>query len=68
MAAEKIPESVREKYADDWSLVSHFRDAWIFLALQDGKGITGQRLNTKILAEVLRNEGEGGAIRQYKGK
>jgi NAD(P)-dependent dehydrogenase (short-subunit alcohol dehydrogenase family) len=46
-AAEKVPESVRERYADDESMVRHFRDAWVFLALQDGNGITGQRLLTK---------------------
>jgi NAD(P)-dependent dehydrogenase (short-subunit alcohol dehydrogenase family) len=66
--AEKVPNSVRELYADDESMVNHFRDAWVFLALQDGNGITGQRLLTKTLAEVLRSEGEEAAINLYKGK
>ena len=66
--AEKVPPSVRELYADDDSLVYHFRDAWVFLALQDGNGITGQRLLTKTLADVLREEGEEAAVNLYKGK
>jgi len=66
--AEKVPDSVRELYADDDSMVHHFRDAWVFLALQDGNGITGQRLLTKTLADVLRDEGEEAAVNLYKGK
>jgi len=66
--AEKVPDSVRELYADDDSMVHHFRDAWVFLALQDGNGITGQRLLTKTLADVLRDEGEVAAVDLYKGK
>ena len=67
-AAENVPESVRELYADEDSMVHHFRDAWVFLALQDGSGITGQRLLTKTLAEVLKEEGEEAATKRYKGK
>jgi NAD(P)-dependent dehydrogenase (short-subunit alcohol dehydrogenase family) len=66
--AEKVPDSVRDLYADDESMVRHFRDAWVFLALQDGGGITGQRLLTKELAEVLRDEGEEAAMNLYRGK
>ena len=66
--AEKVPDSVRELYADDDSMVRSFKDAWVFLALQDGNGITGQRLLTKTLAEILRDEGEKAAINLYKGK
>jgi len=68
MEAEKVPNSVRALYADDDSMVRHFRDAWVFLALQDGSGITGQRLLTKTLAEVLKNEGEEAAKNLYQGK
>jgi NAD(P)-dependent dehydrogenase (short-subunit alcohol dehydrogenase family) len=67
-AAEKLPDSVRKLYADDDSMVRFFKDAWVFLALQDGSGITGQRLLTKTLAEVLREEGKEAAIKRYKGK
>ena len=42
--AEKVSESVRELYADEDSMVHHFKDAWVFLALQDGSGITGARI------------------------
>ena len=65
---EKVPDSVRGLYADDESMVRHFRDAWVFLALQDGTGITGQRLLTKDLTEVLRDEGEEAALNLYRGK
>lgn len=66
--AEKVPDSVKELYADDESMVKHFRDAWVFLALQDGSGITGQRLLTKELADILRGKGEDGALELYRGK
>jgi NAD(P)-dependent dehydrogenase (short-subunit alcohol dehydrogenase family) len=66
--AEKVPDSVRNFYADDESMVSMFRDAWVFLALQDGSGITGQRLHSKTLAEVLREGGEEEVLRLYMGK
>ena len=66
--AEKVPTEVKALYADDKSMVSHFKDAWVFLALQDGSGITGQRLHTKTLADVLREEGEDAAYRLYKDK
>ena len=67
-AAVELPDSVRKLYADDDSMVRFFKDAWVFLALQDGSGITGQRLLTKTLAEVLREEGKEAAIKRYKGK
>jgi NAD(P)-dependent dehydrogenase (short-subunit alcohol dehydrogenase family) len=66
--AEKVPESVRNLYADDESMVSMFTNAWVFLALQDGSGITGQRLHSKDLALALREGGEEEAHRLYKGK
>ncbi len=66
--AKRVPVSVRKLYADDDSMVQHFRDAWVFLALQDGNGITGQRLLTKKLAEILNEEGEDAATNLYKGK
>ena len=66
--AEKVPDSVKDLYADDDSMVRHFRDAWVFLALQDGGGITGQRLLTKDLADVLRDKGEEAALNLYRGK
>jgi NAD(P)-dependent dehydrogenase (short-subunit alcohol dehydrogenase family) len=68
MEAEKVPNSVRALYADDDSMVHYFRDAWVFLALQDGSGITGQRLLTNTLAEVLKSEGEEAAKNLYQGK
>jgi NAD(P)-dependent dehydrogenase (short-subunit alcohol dehydrogenase family) len=66
--AEKVPDSVRNIYADDDSMISMFRDAWVFLALQDGSGITGQRLHSKTLAEALKEGGEDEVLRLYKGK
>ncbi len=66
--AENVPESVKNLYADDESMVSMFKDAWVFLALQDGNGITGQRLHSKTLADTLREGGEEEAYRLYKGK
>jgi len=66
--AEAMPYDVQSHYADDWSMAEHFRDAWTFLALQDGSGITGQRLGTGELARVLKEEGEAAAYQRWKGK
>ena len=66
--ATAIPDDVQSLYADDWGMAEHFRDAWTFLALQDGAGITGQRLGTGELASVLKMEGEAAAYQRWRGK
>ncbi|MFH2112056.1 MAG: SDR family oxidoreductase [Candidatus Bathyarchaeota archaeon] len=66
--AEAMPYDVKSLYADDWGMAEHFRDAWTFLALQDGSGITGQRLGTGELARVLKEEGEAAAYHRWRGK
>ncbi|MCW4048440.1 MAG: SDR family oxidoreductase [Candidatus Bathyarchaeota archaeon] len=66
--AANMPNEVKDKYADDESMVQHFTDAWVFVAQQDGEGITGQRLSTRELAKVLQEEGEEAAIERWKGK
>jgi len=66
--AEAMSDDVKSLYADDWDMVKHFRDAWTFLALQDGGGITGQRLGTLELATVLKVEGEAAAYLRWSGK
>jgi NAD(P)-dependent dehydrogenase (short-subunit alcohol dehydrogenase family) len=68
MEAEAMSDDVKSLYADDWDMVEHFRDAWTFLALQDGGGITGQRLGTQELANVLKMDGEAAAYRRWRGK
>ncbi|MFH0850489.1 MAG: SDR family oxidoreductase [Candidatus Bathyarchaeota archaeon] len=66
--AEVMPDDIQSHYADDWSMAKQFRDAWTFLALQDGSGITGQRLSTRELARVLKEEGEAAAYQRWRGK
>jgi len=66
--AEAMHEEAQLRYADDWSMVERFGDAWTFLALQDGGGITGQRLSTGELARVLEVEGEAAALALWRGK
>lgn len=63
-----VPEEVRRLYADDISMVESFGYAWTFLALQRGDGVTGQRLSTRALAEVLRSGGEQAAYERWSGK
>jgi len=53
-------------------------DAWVFLALQDASGVTGQRLSSGVLAEELRRNGweltaenvlyqtPGGGLKEFK--
>ena len=66
--AEGVPEEARRLYADDISMVESFGYAWTFLALQRGDGVTGQRLSTRALAEVLRSGGEQAAYERWSGK
>lgn len=66
--ALKVPEEVRARYASVDSMVDNFRDAWTFLALQKGDGITGQRFRTRNLAEDLIGLGIDAVTKRYKGK
>jgi NAD(P)-dependent dehydrogenase (short-subunit alcohol dehydrogenase family) len=66
--AEGMPEEVRVKYASVESMVQNFTDAWVFLALQKGGGITGQRFSTRTLAEDLTGLGEEAVAKRYRGK
>lgn len=52
--AEEMPLEVRERYAGDMELVDGYTEAWVFLALQTGRGVTGQRFITADLADYLR--------------
>lgn len=66
--AAKMPDEIREKYADDESMVEAFQEAWVFLALQDGSGVTGQRLGTREIAEYLRRNGKAAAVAKWTKK
>ena len=66
--AKDMPEETRRLYADDDSMVESFGDAWTFLALQRGDGVTGQRLSTRALAETLRSGGEQAAYDRWRGR
>jgi len=66
--AEEMPREIRERYADVESMVKHYSDAWVFLALQKGDGVTGQRLGTRQLAGFLKQHGPEAAIREWRGK
>jgi NAD(P)-dependent dehydrogenase (short-subunit alcohol dehydrogenase family) len=66
--ALKVPEEVRARYASVEDMVENFLDAWSFLALQKGDGITGQRFRTRNLAEDLTGLGVEAVTKRYKGK
>ena len=66
--AMEVPGEVRSRYADVDSMVDAFGDAWVFLALQDASGVTGQRLSTGVLAEELRRNGWELTAEKYLGK
>ncbi|MDA4130467.1 MAG: SDR family oxidoreductase [Thaumarchaeota archaeon] len=55
--AKNLPPEMQAKYADYDDLAHAFADAWVFLALQDGHGVTGQRFRTAELDERLKVEG-----------
>jgi NAD(P)-dependent dehydrogenase (short-subunit alcohol dehydrogenase family) len=66
--ASRMPEEVRDRYAPVDMMVQHFTNAWVFLALQKGDGITGQRFKSRKLAEELMALGEAELLKRYRGK
>jgi NAD(P)-dependent dehydrogenase (short-subunit alcohol dehydrogenase family) len=66
--AGELPEEARARYADVDSMVEAFGDAWVFVALQDASGVTGQRLSTRRLAEELKRDGWEATAAKYRGK
>ena len=63
-----LPEEIKASYASDESMVEAFTDAWVFLALQDGNGVTGQRFSTRTLAELLEKEGWDAVASRRRGR
>ena len=66
--ADGMPPEVRGRYADDGAMVDAFRDAWTFMALQDGGGVTGQRVSTGRLADELERDGWDAVRERMKGR
>jgi NAD(P)-dependent dehydrogenase (short-subunit alcohol dehydrogenase family) len=65
---KKMPREERTKYADDESMIRAYKDAWVFLAMQNGKGITGGRFVVSELAEHLENHGWEKTVSDFHGK
>ena len=63
--ADNMPDEVKAKYADEDSMAEAFTEAWTFLALQNAKGVTGQRFGTRQLAEYLRLNGGEAAVAMW---
>jgi NAD(P)-dependent dehydrogenase (short-subunit alcohol dehydrogenase family) len=68
MEASNMPEEVQNFYADDKSMAEAFSDAWVFLALQDARGVTGQRIGSSQLSEFIRTKGWDAAVQNWKEK
>ena len=66
--AAKMSEEERSGIASEVEMVEAFTDAWVFLALQMGSGVTGQRLSTRGLAEELDRDGWEAVEERLKGK
>lgn len=66
--AENMPEEIKSKYATDESMAEAFTDAWSFLALQNGRNVTGQRFGTRQLAKYLGEHGWEAAVSNWRGK
>jgi len=65
--AAGMPEEVRARYADVDSMVEAFAEAWSFLALQDGDGVTGGRFSSRLLAEELAEDGWDEVTERHRG-
>jgi hypothetical protein len=61
-------EEKRSRIASEEEMVEAFTDAWVFLALQKGSKVTGQRLSTKGLAEELGRDGWEVVEMRLRGK
>ena len=68
MEASRMPETVQNMYANEESMAESFSDAWVFLALQDAKGVTGQRIGSSQLADFIRINGWDAAKRNWRNK
>lgn len=66
--AAEMSEEERSGIASEVEMVEAFTDAWTFLALQMGSGVTGQRLSTRGLAEELDRDGWEAVEERLKGK
>ncbi len=66
--AAEMSEEERSKVASEAEMVEAFTDAWTFLALQRGSGVTGQRLSTKGLAEELDRDGWEAVEERLRGR
>jgi NAD(P)-dependent dehydrogenase (short-subunit alcohol dehydrogenase family) len=66
--ASMMPEEIRGRYAPVDMMIQHFTNAWVFLALQKGDGITGQRFKSRKLAEELMALGEAELMKRNRGK
>jgi len=65
---EKVPDDLKAKYASDDSIVDAFAEAWSFLALQDVRGITGQRFVTRQLADFINSNGWEATVAYWGNK
>ncbi|MBD3204731.1 SDR family NAD(P)-dependent oxidoreductase [Candidatus Bathyarchaeota archaeon] len=66
--ADQMPDKIKVNYAKEKELVDQFKDAWVFLAEQDSSGITGMRLATNELSNVLKAGGAKAAYNKWRGK
>ena len=64
----RVPDELRAKYADDESIVEAFSEAWSFLALQEARGVTGQRFVTKQLADYIKTNGWEATVAYWGNK
>jgi len=63
----KEVSAVRNQFVDYKSLAEAFSEAWVFLGLQDGSGVTGQRFFSMNLTRVLKEDGWGTSVK-WRGK
>ena len=64
----KMTQMDQSRFAREEEMVEAFSDAWVFLALQNSWGITGQRLSTGVLANELKMYGWKNVEERLSGK
>jgi NAD(P)-dependent dehydrogenase (short-subunit alcohol dehydrogenase family) len=66
--ANKMTQMEQSNFASEEEMVEAFSDAWVFLALQNSRRITGQRLSTGDLANELKMYGWKNVEERHSGK
>jgi NAD(P)-dependent dehydrogenase (short-subunit alcohol dehydrogenase family) len=65
---QRLSKEVVQRFSNEEEMSKNYGDAWAFLTLQNANGITGQRLDTKEIANSLKNNGMEKTVSKWRHK